>query len=93
LASLAAPGSSKHNLGIAVDVHSATEPKRLQWLVNNVRRFGFSWEVVPEEPWHLRYTEGDDVPSEVKEYMKKNSINAPALPNKAEKSAEEKVGE
>lgn len=77
LASLAAPGTSQHNLGIAIDVHTAAEPKRLQWLVNNVRRFGFSWEVVPEEPWHLRYTDGDDIPSEVKAFMDKNGIAAP----------------
>lgn len=78
LASLAAPGTSQHNLGIAVDVHTAGEPKRLGWLVANVRRFGFSWEVVPEEPWHLRFTEGLDIPAEVKAYMGKNNIEVPA---------------
>jgi len=87
LASLAAPGTSQHNLGIAVDVHTAAEPKRLQWLVDNVRKFGFSWEVVPEEPWHLRYTDGDNVPAAVKEYMNANGIAAPA-PSKAAPKAE-----
>ncbi len=77
LASLAAPGTSQHNLAIAVDVHTAAEPKRLQWLVDNVRRFGFSWEVVPEEPWHLRYTDGDNVPADVKAHMEKKGIAAP----------------
>jgi len=77
LASLAAPGSSQHNLGLAVDVHSASEPKRLNWLIANVRKFGFSWEVVPEEPWHLRYTDAENVPDAVKSYMEKNSIKAP----------------
>ena len=86
LASLAAPGTSQHNLGIAVDVHTAGEPKRLQWLVDNVRKFGFSWEVVPEEPWHLRYTEGDNVPAAVKEYMDKNGIAAPAPSKEAPKA-------
>lgn len=86
LASLAAPGTSQHNLGIAVDVHTAGEPKRLQWLVDNVRKFGFSWEVVPEEPWHLRYTEGDSVPAAVKEYMDKNGITAPAVSKEAPKA-------
>ena len=51
--------------GIAVDVHSAGEPKRLNWLIANVKDFGFSWEVVPEEPWHLRYVSGDNVPAAV----------------------------
>jgi peptidoglycan hydrolase-like protein with peptidoglycan-binding domain len=33
--------------------------------------------VVPEEPWHLRYVCGDDVPTAVKDYMSKNGITAP----------------
>ena len=45
---------------IAVDVHSAGEPKRLNWLIANVKDFGFSWEVVPSEPWHLRLVTGDN---------------------------------
>lgn len=76
-ASLAAPGTSQHNSGLAIDVHSAGEPKRLNWLIANVRKFGFSWEVVPEEPWHLRYTEGDNPPAAVAEYMSRNGISAP----------------
>jgi hypothetical protein len=59
-AMLATPGKSNHNLGIAVDVHSAGEPKRLNWLIANVKDFGFSWEVVPSEPWHLRLVTGDN---------------------------------
>ena len=59
MAMLATPGKSMHNLGIAVDVHSAGEPKRLNWLIANVKDFGFSWEVVPSEPWHLRLVTGD----------------------------------
>lgn len=77
LASLAAPGTSQHNLGIAVDVHTAAEPKRLKWLIDNVATFGFSWEVVPEEPWHLRYVKGSTPPPAVAEYMQKNNITPP----------------
>lgn len=80
LASLAAPGTSQHNSGLAVDVHTAGEPKRLNWLIENVRKFGFSWEVVPEEPWHLRYTEGDNPPAAVVEYISKTGGVAPAQP-------------
>ena len=65
MAMLATPGKSMHNLGIAVDVHSAGEPKRLNWLIANVKDFGFSWEVVPSEPWHLRYVCGDTPPPAV----------------------------
>lgn len=76
LASLAAPGTSQHNSGLAVDVHTASGP-RLEWLIANVRKFGFSWEVVPEEPWHLRYTEGDNPPTAVVEYIAKSGGAAP----------------
>lgn len=77
MAMLATPGKSQHNLGIAVDVHSASEPKRINWLIANVEKFGWSWEVVPSEPWHIRYVSGDNVPSAVREYMDKNGIKAP----------------
>ena len=77
VASLATPGKSQHNLGLAVDVHSAGEPKRLNWLVANVKEFGFSWEVVPEEPWHLRYVCGDKIPATVAAYMQAKGIVAP----------------
>lgn len=72
MAKLAVPGTSQHNWGIAIDIHTAAEKTRLKWLIDNVARFGFSWEVVPEEPWHLRYTEGDNVPQAVKDWLKEN---------------------
>jgi hypothetical protein len=78
MAMLATPGKSQHNLGLAVDVHSASEPKRLNWLIANVKEFGFSWEVVPSEPWHLRYVNGDNAPAAVKAWMDANGVTAPA---------------
>jgi murein L,D-transpeptidase YcbB/YkuD len=87
LASLAAPGTSQHNSGLAVDVHTAAEPKRLDWLIDNVRKFGFSWEVVPEEPWHLRYTEGDNPPAAVVEFITKRDGQAPAQPASVAKAS------
>jgi hypothetical protein len=87
MAMLATPGKSQHNLGLAVDVHSASEPKRLNWLIANVKEFGFSWEVVPSEPWHLRYVSGDNAPASVKAWMDANGVAAPvasaATPTKA----------
>lgn len=77
LASLAAPGTSQHNSGLAVDVANAGDPKRLNWLIANVKDFGFSWEVVPEEPWHLRYCDGDTPPPAVAEFMQRNGIARP----------------
>jgi hypothetical protein len=77
LASLAAPGTSQHNSGLAVDVANAGDPKRLKWLIDNVKNFGFSWEVVPEEPWHLRYCDGDTPPPAVAAYMDKHGIQKP----------------
>lgn len=71
MAPLAAPGTSQHNSGLAVDVHTASG-ERLKWMIANCAKFGWSWEVVPEEPWHIRYTEGDNVPEAVKAWMDAN---------------------
>jgi hypothetical protein len=65
-------------LGLAVDIHSASEPKRLNWMIANVKKFGFSWEVVPSEPWHIRYVNGDTPPAAVAEWMAKNNWEKPA---------------
>jgi hypothetical protein len=78
MAMLATPGKSQHNLGIAVDVHSASEPKRLNWLIANVKDFGWSWEVVPSEPWHIRYVAGDAVPAAVQAWVDANPGAVPA---------------
>lgn len=71
MAPLAAPGTSQHNSGLACDVHTASG-ERLKWMVANCAKYGWSWEVVPEEPWHIRYTEGDNVPEAVKAWMDAN---------------------
>lgn len=72
MAMLATPGKSNHNLGIAIDVSSAGEAKRLTWLIENVKDFGFSWEVFPSEPWHLRLVTGDNPTPAVLAYMAAN---------------------
>ncbi len=84
---LATPGKSQHNLGLAVDVHTASDPKRLKWLIANVLKFGFSWEVVPSEPWHIRYTEGDQVPQAVKEWLALNPKDPGIFGTPAEQKA------
>lgn len=58
LAPLATPGKSNHNLGLAVDIANANG-KILKWMQENIQAFGWSWEVVPQEPWHIRYVAGD----------------------------------
>jgi hypothetical protein len=78
MAMLATPGKSQHNLGLAVDIANASEAKRLNWMIANVKKFGFSWEVVPSEPWHLRYVNGDTPPPAVVEWMTKNNWAKPA---------------
>ena len=60
---MAAPGTSNHNLGIAVDVANANGVV-LKWLEGNALEFGFSWEI-QSEPWHLRYVAGDVTPARV----------------------------
>ncbi len=95
MAMLATPGKSQHNLGLAVDIHSASEKKRLDWMIKNVVKFGFSWEVGPSEPWHLRYTEGDQVPQAVKDWLvlhpKEPSIFG--TPSEQKAIAENKIAE
>ena len=69
MAPMAVPGTSNHNLGIAIDIANATG-KRLDWLHKNAVSFGFSWEFTSgAEPWHLRYVAGDNVPTRVKEWL------------------------
>jgi hypothetical protein len=69
--SLSIPGSSKHNLGLAIDVRHIGSC--IDWLIENIQYFGFSWEVVPEEPWHIRYWRGDKPPPLVTQWMDANN--------------------
>jgi hypothetical protein len=87
MAMLATPGKSMHNLGIAVDIANASEKKRINWLIANVEKFGWSWEVVPSEPWHIRYVCGDAVPQAVKDYVARNPKPGSAFGSVAEQKA------
>ena len=71
-ACLATPGKSQHNLGIAVDVASASGP-RLAWMLANEHLFGFSHEV-QSEPWHIRYTQGNKVPPAVAAFIAAKAV-------------------
>lgn len=70
MAPMAVPGSSNHNLGIAVDIWTASGT-RLEWMLKNCEKFGWSWEV-QSEPWHIRYVAGDKVPAAVKAWKEAN---------------------
>jgi LAS superfamily LD-carboxypeptidase LdcB len=61
LSPLAAPGTSNHGWGCAVDIFGVTQLGRLEWLLANQERFGWSHEV-QSEPWHIRYTLGANLP-------------------------------
>lgn len=67
VATAAVPGTSNHGWAIAVDVANASGA-RLAWLERYAVTFGWSWELVPEEPWHLRNYSGDDIPAKVLAY-------------------------
>ena len=63
----AAPGTSNHGLGLAIDIAGASG-KRLTWMMgpnpflSPVLKYGFSWEVESgpnAEAWHIRYVCGD----------------------------------
>ena len=62
-APLASPGTSNHNLGLAVDVANASG-KVLEWMKANIEAYGFSWEL-QEEAWHIRLVCGDNLPAVV----------------------------
>ena len=64
MAPMAVPGTSNHNLGIAIDIKDATG-NRLAWLLANEHLYGFSHEL-DSEPWHIRYVAGDAIPDAVK---------------------------
>jgi len=40
---------------------------RLDWMLQNIEKFGFSWEV-QSEPWHIRYCAGDNIPQAVLDF-------------------------
>lgn len=76
MAGAAVPGTSNHGLGLAIDTASGTSPRdakaigghpKFDWLVENVTRFGFSYED-PSEVWHIRYVAGDDIPAAVLQF-------------------------
>jgi len=77
LAPIAVPGTSNHNLGIAVDIANASG-KRLEWMLANAHKYGFSWEV-QSEPWHLRYVAGDKTPDAVKAWKESKSVQGTEL--------------
>jgi hypothetical protein len=69
VAPMASPGTSNHGWGLAVDIWSANGT-RLDWMLQNIAKFGWSWEV-QSEPWHIRYVAGDKLPDAVVEFEAK----------------------
>jgi hypothetical protein len=67
VATAAVPGTSNHGWGIAVDVAYA-KGARLAWLEAYAPKFGWCWETVPEEAWHIRNFTGDNIPRAVLDY-------------------------
>jgi LAS superfamily LD-carboxypeptidase LdcB len=72
MACLATPGKSQHNLGIAVDVANA-KGHTLDWMLANEHLYGFSHEV-QSEPWHIRYTQGNQVPPAVVAHLATKAV-------------------
>ena len=77
---VAVPGTSEHQLGIAVDINAdksrSTNDEVYQWLAGNAYKYGFILRYpqgkeditgTDYEPWHYRYV-GEDVAEEI--YMK-----------------------
>ena len=62
----AVPGTSNHGWGLAVDVDDM-DATRLNWLVANEGRFGFSHEIQSED-WHVHFFAGDATPKAVTDH-------------------------
>ena len=78
----AVPGTSNHGWGLAIDVADVNQLK-VEWLLKNAATFGFSWEL-QNEPWHLRYVAGDDIPAAVAAWIE---AQKPAKKAAAKKTA------
>jgi LAS superfamily LD-carboxypeptidase LdcB len=72
-AMMAAPGTSRHNLGLAVDISDASETGRMNFMLVNLQAYGFTWEV-KSEPWHIFYYVGDRVPALVQQWKQAKSL-------------------
>lgn len=72
VATAACPGTSNHGKAIAVDIANCTG-RRLAWLEQHAWTYGFAWELVPEEPWHIRYCTGDAIPAAVLKHENKQT--------------------
>jgi LAS superfamily LD-carboxypeptidase LdcB len=70
---MAAPGTSRHNLGLAVDISEASDPQRMNFMLANIQSYGFTWEV-QSEPWHIFYCVGDKVPDLVQQWKQAKSL-------------------
>ena len=71
-APMAAPGTSRHNLGLAVDISEASDPQRMQFMLEQIQNYGFTWEV-ESEPWHIFYYVGDKQPALVQQWKQAKS--------------------
>jgi LAS superfamily LD-carboxypeptidase LdcB len=67
-APMAVPGSSRHNLGLAVDFANMSGAT-FAFMCEHGPTFGWSLEVMPAEPWHWFYWPGDRVPPAVTQYL------------------------
>ncbi len=76
---VAVPGTSEHQIGIAVDINADTEKSKAEdvydWLADNAHKYGFinrypadktNITGITNEPWHYRYV-GIDAATEIHE--------------------------
>jgi LAS superfamily LD-carboxypeptidase LdcB len=72
-APMAAPGTSRHNLGLAVDISDASQPDRMRFMLEHIQSYGFTWEV-KSEPWHIFYYVGDRVQTLVQQWKQAKAL-------------------
>lgn len=76
----AVPGTSNHGWGLAIDIANIDQ-KKVEWLLKNAATFGFSWEL-QNEPWHIRYVAGDNLPTAVQSSESKSVEDVATEPAK-----------
>jgi hypothetical protein len=96
-ATAACPGTSNHGWGLAVDVGTeldgdvgaeGIDGRTLAWLSSYAWDYGYSWSVLPEEPWHIQYCTGDFVPQAVQDFWNPPVPPPPTPPTTVEDMSE-----
>jgi LAS superfamily LD-carboxypeptidase LdcB len=75
----AVPETSSHGWGLAVDIRDVSVTHRSAWLAERAKEFGWLQEY-EVEPWHFRYSAGDNMLAAAQAFLDKQKLPATVLP-------------